>query len=117
MVAITTVTAVPADPDALATFPWLHSLAHKVDSSDDFVSGHTRILNTGPLAFLDQRIAVTNTTRLNLVPHPARLRLGNISLDQPERSASTRDCNCPHRCSHRAPTVLLSQKPEIRIGG
>jgi hypothetical protein len=53
MVAITTVTPVPTDPDALATFPWLGSFADSIHNSDDFVSGHTRILNTGPEAFLD----------------------------------------------------------------
>ena len=53
MVAIATVPAVPADPDALATFPWLHSFAQKIDNSNDLMSRHTRILNTGPEPFFD----------------------------------------------------------------
>ena len=53
MIAITTVTAVPANSDALASFPRLYPLAHAIDDTNDFMSRHTRILNTGPKSFFD----------------------------------------------------------------
>jgi hypothetical protein len=53
MVAITAVAAVPTDPDALATFPWLHSFAHGIHNSNHLMSRHARILNTGPESFFD----------------------------------------------------------------
>ena len=76
MVAIAAIPAMPANTDALATFPWLHSFADSIDNSNDFVSRHTRILNTGPESFLDQRIAVTNAARLDLdlAPIPVAAR-------------------------------------------
>ena len=82
MIAITTVAAVPTDADTLAFFPRLHSFADSVDNSDHLVSRHTRILNTGPEAVFNQRVAMTNTARINFDPHPFRLRLGNISFNK-----------------------------------
>ena len=81
MIAITAVTAVPTNTDALASSPRLHPFADNIDDSNDLVSRHTRILDTGPESFFDQRIAVTNAARLHLEAHPARLRVGNIAFD------------------------------------
>jgi hypothetical protein len=53
VIAITAVASVPADADALASFPRLHRLAHGIDDANDLVSWYTRILNTGPESFFD----------------------------------------------------------------
>src|SRR5438093_9323278 len=100
VIAIAAVAAVPANPDALASLPWLHAFAHSVNNSNHLVSRHTWILNTRPESFFDQRIAVTNSARIDLDPHPPRLRLGNISFNQFERPAGTRDLNNTHCFSH-----------------
>jgi hypothetical protein len=53
MVAITTIPAVPTDPDPLTTFPWLHTLAQGIHNSNHFMSWHARILNAGPESFFN----------------------------------------------------------------
>ena len=53
MIAITAVATVPADADALPSFPWLHPLAHAINDTNDFMSRHTRILDTWPKSFFD----------------------------------------------------------------
>jgi hypothetical protein len=73
---------VPTNADALAVFPWLHPIAYGIHNSNDLVSRHTRILNTRLESFLDQRITVTNTARVDLNPDPSGLRLRNISFNQ-----------------------------------
>ena len=82
MIAITTVAAVPTDTDALADFPRLHSFTKQIDNSNHLVSRYTRILKAGPEPFLNQGITVTNTACFDLNPHPSRLRLGNIPLNE-----------------------------------
>jgi hypothetical protein len=42
---------------------------------------HTRILNTWPEPFFDERIAVANTARLHLNAHPPPLRLRDVAFD------------------------------------
>ena len=53
VIAITAVATVPANADALASFPRLHPLAHAINDTNDFMSRHTRILNTWPKSFFD----------------------------------------------------------------
>src|SRR5262249_40054283 len=53
VIAITAVTTVPADADALASFPCLHPLPHGINDANDFLSRHTRILDTWPKSFFD----------------------------------------------------------------
>ena len=53
MVAVSAVSTMPANPNPLTILPWLHSFTDKIDNSDDFMSRHTRILNTWPRSILD----------------------------------------------------------------
>jgi hypothetical protein len=53
VIAITAVASVPAYPDALASFPRLHTLAHGIHDANNFMSRNTRILNTWPQSFFD----------------------------------------------------------------
>jgi hypothetical protein len=53
VITITAVATVPANADALASFPRLHPLAHRINDTNDFMSRNTRILNTGPMSFFD----------------------------------------------------------------
>src|SRR4030095_14565420 len=61
--------AVPADTDALSLLPAGDTDAHFIEDADDFVPGHARILDTGPLAFLREHVAVTDATGRDLDPH------------------------------------------------
>src|ERR1700756_118319 len=53
MIAIAAIPAVPTNTDSLAVLPRLHPLAHAINDTNDFMSRHTRILDTGPESFLD----------------------------------------------------------------
>jgi hypothetical protein len=53
MITITAISTVPANADALASFPRLHPLAHGINDTYYFVSRHARILNTWPETFFD----------------------------------------------------------------
>src|SRR5262249_24344435 len=81
MIAIAAITAVPTNTDSLAVLPRLHTFADSIDNSDHLMSRHTRILDTGPESFFNQRIAVANAARLDLHAHPPSLRLGDLAFD------------------------------------
>src|ERR1700746_3816300 len=53
MIAIAAIPAVPTNTDSLAVLPRLHPLAHAINDTNNFMSRHTRILDTGPESFLD----------------------------------------------------------------
>src|SRR4030095_4280581 len=53
VIAITAVASVPANADALTSFPRLYPLAHVINDTQAFMPRHTRILNTWPESFLD----------------------------------------------------------------
>jgi hypothetical protein len=53
---------------------------------------------------------VTNAARINFDPNPTGLRLGNVTFDQLQRSASTRDLNCTHLVRHELSIALLTYK-------
>jgi hypothetical protein len=100
-IAVAAVTAVPPDAYALSRLPLSNPGAHGIDRPDDFVTWYPRILKSGPVPILDQRIAVTNATRFDLHPNPSFPRLGNFALDNFQRSTRSRDLRNTHRC-HKA---------------
>src|SRR5437588_8552059 len=100
VVAIAAMSTVPADADSLAGGPFRDRGTDRIDNSDDFMSRYSRILNPRPRPLFDQRIAVTNTTRLHLDSHPSRLRFRNFPLDQFQRPLRRRDLHCPHFFRH-----------------
>jgi hypothetical protein len=53
VIAITAVATVPANSDALASFPRLHPFADGINDTNYFMSRYTRILDTGPESFFD----------------------------------------------------------------
>ena len=57
--------SVPAHANSLALLPESDVRAELVDDSGDFVSGDTRILQAGPLAFFYQEVAVADSTGLH----------------------------------------------------
>ena len=80
-IAMTTMTAMPANAHALARFPLRDTRAHGIHDPDDFMARHARILQARPVTFLDQRIAVADATGLDFHPHPAGARLGNFTFN------------------------------------
>src|SRR5437588_5841274 len=71
VIAVAAMSAVPADAYSFASFPARYIGPDRIDEPNDLMSRYPRILNPRPRPFFDQRIAVTNTTRLHLDSHPS----------------------------------------------
>ncbi len=71
----------PSDADPLAGFPLRDSGTDLIDDSDHFMSRNAWVLDPRKQSFFDDRIAVTNTTRLNLNADPPSLWLRNFTFD------------------------------------
>ena len=59
-----TMSAVPAHTDTLTFLPFDYVLADRIDASSDFMTRHTRILNSRPQTLFDVYVAVANPTRI-----------------------------------------------------
>lgn len=64
MIALETVSTVPADSDALACLPRSHPVADCIDSTCDFVPWYAWVFESSPKAFFDKRVAVTDAACL-----------------------------------------------------
>jgi hypothetical protein len=60
------------------------------------VSGYARILDAGPIAFLDQGVAVANAAGFDFNSHLVARGLGNISFDEFEIATGFADLYCFH---------------------
>jgi len=89
-------TAMPAHADALARFPLRTAGADGIHDPDDFMAGNARILQAGPMAFLDQGIAVADATGLDFDPHLAGARFGDWAFYDFKRSARAGDLRGAH---------------------
>jgi hypothetical protein len=89
-------TSMPADADALAGFELCHACAHGIENADDFVAGHTRILDAGHMTFLCERIAMADAAGLDFDPHLAGTRLGNFAFNDFKRPAGTGNLDSTH---------------------
>jgi hypothetical protein len=86
----------PAHPHALARFPLGDPGADRIHRPDHFMAGNARILNTRPMAFLDQRVTMANATGLDLDPHLAGAGLRNFTFNQFKRPAGPGDLGSTH---------------------
>ncbi len=121
-IAIAAMAAMPADAHALARFPLGNARAHGIHRADHFMAGHARILQTGPVTFLDQRIAVTDATGVDLDPHQPGTGLRDFTLHDFKRPAGAADLCCTHLghgflrsvtshvCLEGSPLVLLLER-------
>jgi hypothetical protein len=89
-------TAVPSDSDALAWFPVRNIGADSVDAAGDFVSGDAGILDSGPIAFLNQRVAVADAAGFDFNSDLGAAGVGNVSFDEFEVTAGFDDLNSLH---------------------
>ena len=90
------VAAVPADADALAGLPVGDVSADGVDAAGDFVSGDAGILDAGPMAFFDQRIAMADAAGFDLNSDLVAAGFGDVSFDQFEIAAGFADLDSFH---------------------
>jgi hypothetical protein len=120
VVTMTAMIPMPSNADALAGFPLRHASADAVHDANNFVTGHARILQTRPMTFLDERIAMADAACLNFDSDLSRTGLGNFTFNQFKRSAGTRDLNSAHFCHKGSNSVciweLLQSVPDCCAG-
>src|SRR5207247_6813668 len=90
--------AVPAPARPFPLLPRGDAGAQFVNDPRDFVSRNARILNTGPLAFLREHVAVAHATGLDLDAHLPGTRLRNLALDDLERGSRLGHLRRLHCC-------------------
>ena len=93
------VAAVPSDTDPLAGRPADDTFANGINCPGDFVARNARVLNSGPEAFLYERIAVTNAARRDFDSNSSRRGLRYWPFDNFKRSLRTGNL-CNAHCSH-----------------
>src|SRR5262245_19572824 len=91
----------PADTDPLAWRPTDNSFPNGINSAGDFVAWNARVLNSGPVAFLHQRIAVANAARRDFNSNSSWRQLRYWPLDKLKRSIRTRNLGNAH-CGHKS---------------
>src|SRR5205814_3147120 len=96
LVANKAVTAVPAYSDSLAFRPLRDIASDRIDSTGNFMTRHTWILNSWPQAVLHQHIAVANATRFDFDANLPRSGLRDVALHQFPVSAGFADLRRLH---------------------
>src|SRR5262249_32164241 len=101
-IAISAVSAIPANTHALSRRPESHTGADRVDEADDLVTGHARICEQGKASFFREAVAVTHTASLDFDSDHSRTWRGNVPFHDLERRFWTCNLNSTHfghRCS------------------
>jgi hypothetical protein len=94
--------AMPADSNSLPFRPSDNALTDRVDSSSDFMTGHSRILDARPDSFLGHGITVANAAGFNLDAHPPGAGLRDFALEnfkRPLRSSYLHGAHLRHNSS------------------
>jgi hypothetical protein len=86
----------PANADALAGLPSGDAGAHGVDHAHNLMSWNSRILHAGPVTFLGKRIAVADSTSLDLDSHRPGAGFRNVALDDLKRPVRAGNLNDSH---------------------
>lgn len=87
---------IPADPDAIANGPTDDGGADSVNYADNFVAGNLRIFQAGPVAFLDERIAVTDSASMDFDADISRTGLGDITFYKFKWASGPGNLDCAH---------------------
>ena len=97
--------AMPAYAHALAFFPFCNPVADCIDAPGDLMTGHTRILKSGPQTFFNENVAVTNAARFYFHADLSGVWLWNVAFDEFKVSTRFTDLRCLHFRAHK---MLLS---------
>src|SRR5439155_21997801 len=105
--------AVPTDTDTLAYFPAGYAGADIVDDTGDFVPGDTRVLNSRPVSFFHETVAVTDAASLNFNPHMSGDWIGNFTLDNFKIRAGLGDLDHFHFRHGNSPFDFLDLRQHL----
>lgn len=90
------VSAVPANTNTIPFLPICDAIAYRIDTSGDFMTGHSRILESGPKAFFDQNVTVANAAGINFYSHLSGTWLRNRAFYYFKITASFANLGCFH---------------------
>jgi hypothetical protein len=93
--------AMPAYADALTLLPFNDISADRIDASADFMTRHTRILNSGPQTLFNEHVAVANAARLHFHADLAGARLRDVAFHQFKIPAGFADLGRLHFRIHK----------------
>jgi hypothetical protein len=103
-----TMSAVPANADALPFLPVRYVVTDGINPSGNLMSGNTRILKPRPQPFLNQDVAMANATCFHLDPNLSYARLWYGTFDDFEIATGFTDLRRFHWCAHRFCQPLFS---------
>src|SRR5580704_3464620 len=89
-------TAVPSHADALAALPVLNVSADGVNAAGNFVSRNAWVLDSGPMAFFHEGIAVADAAGFDFNSDLVASGIRNISFDEFEIAAGLADLDSFH---------------------
>jgi hypothetical protein len=90
----------PAYANAIAFFPSRHSRTGSINTASDFVTWYTRILQSGPHAFLYQLVAMADSAGFYLDPDLPGTWFGDIAFNQLKIAAWFANLGHCHFCFH-----------------
>jgi len=79
--ALEAVSPVPSQADPLASFPKSDVGPNRIDPSGDFMAWHSRILNSGPVPFFHQRVAMADAASFHLNAYLSAAGLWNWAVN------------------------------------
>ena len=86
----------PADADALSLSPSGDVVADRVDYSGDLVPRDPRVLDSGPVAFLREPVAVADAASLDFDAHMSGARLRDFVFNNFKRPIRSSDLHYTH---------------------
>src|SRR2546430_15653535 len=99
--------AMPAYAHALAFFPFCNPVADCIDAPGDLMTGHTRILKSGPQTFFNENVAVANAARFYFHANLPSTRLRDVAFHQFPISTGLANLCCFHFLIHKMPLLLI----------
>src|SRR6188474_2361304 len=88
--------AVPAHAHSRSSLPFRNIGTHGIECSDDFMSGHARILDAWESAGHGKHVTVADAAGLHLDSYLPRTRRWYLALDQLQRAVGVFDVNSFH---------------------
>src|SRR5262245_1290699 len=90
--------SVPPDTDSLAHFPISGFFSNSVNHSSDFMAGNSWILNSWKGTLFSKRVAMTNSTSLDLYSYSPTSGRRNIFFNELKRLIRPCNLNSSHFC-------------------
>src|SRR5690349_5404834 len=106
--ALTTMSTMPPDPNALTFLPDRHARTEGIDHACHLVTCDPWIIETGPMSLFHKRITMTDAAGLYFDASHVRPRLRDLACDDLEWRAWMIELNRSHLCHCASPLFRFS---------